>query len=531
VRSASADSGTWRGSARPLTRKLHARLLRGVLSLALLASGCTSLTEFVHNGFKVGPNYQRPLAPAWIDAANPRVKSVPADYSAWWTVFGDPVLDDLVRTAYAQNVNLRVAGTRVLEARAQRAMAVGELFPQKQTADGSFTHTQLSRNIANPLPFPFFDNWATSFSASWEIDFWGKIRRMIESTEDNVESSVDDYDNVMVTLIGDVATAYVQYRIFEQQIVYTQENVRIQRESLRIATARWKAGQTSQLGVAQASSLLEQIEATIPVLESGLRQANNQLCILLGMPPTELTARLGPREPIVPRSPPEVVVGIPADLIRRRPDLRSAERMIAAQNAQIGVAEAEWYPAFSIDGTLGYEAKDLSKLFTPQSFMGHIGPSFQWSILNYGRILNNVRLQDAKTQELVGVYQQNVLAAAQEVEKGIISFLSSQREAQSLAGSVKDAALALKLVSDNFAAGTIDYTPVFVAEQFLVQQQNAYAQAQGDTALGLIAVYRALGGGWELRLAEHAALAAAVPAAGSPDELVVPLPVRLPAGP
>jgi NodT family efflux transporter outer membrane factor (OMF) lipoprotein len=495
------------------------------MALAILGSGCTSLTEFLHNGFKVGPNYERPpapLAPAWIDAANPQVKSVPADYSAWWTVFGDAVLDDLVRTAYAQNVNLRVAGTRVLEARAQRAIAVGTLFPQKQTATGSFTHTQVSGNIANPPPHRFFDDWATNLNASWELDFWGRIRRSIESTEDVVESSVDDYDNVMVTLIGDVATAYVQYRIFEQQIAYTQENIRIQRDSLRIASARWKAGQTSQLGVAQSASLLEQIEASLPVLEIGLRQASNQLCVLLGMPPIELAARLGPRDPIVPRSPAEVIVGIPADLIRRRPDLRSSERLIAAQNAQIGVAEADWYPTFFINGTIGYEAKDLGKLFASKSFTGQVGPTFQWNILNYGRILNNVRLQDFKTQELVGVYQQKVLAAAQEVEDGIVAFLNHQREATSLAASVKDAAIALKLASDNFAAGTIDYTPVFVAEQFLVQQQNAYALAQGDIALGLIQVYRALGGGWELRLAEEAAAVGgsggtAVPCNPAPD--------------
>jgi NodT family efflux transporter outer membrane factor (OMF) lipoprotein len=354
-------------------------------------------------------------------------------------------------------------------------------------------------------PQRFFDDWAAGLNASWEIDFWGKIRRTIESTEDVVESSVDDYDNVLVTLVGDVATAYLQYRILEQQIVYTRDNIRIQRKSLEIATARWKAGQTSQLGVAQAGSLLAQLEATVPLLETGLRQANNQLCVLLGMPPTELATRLGPRDPIVPQSPPEVVVGIPADLIRRRPDLRSAERLIAAQNAQIGVAEAAWYPAFFINGTIGYEAKDFAKLFGPQSFTGQVGPAFQWSILNYGRILNNVRFQDFKTKEQVGVYQQKVLAAAQEVENGIVSFLNSQREVQSLATSAKDAALALKLASDNFEAGTIDYTPVFVAEQFLVQQQNAYAQAQGDVALGLIQVYRALGGGWEFRLADQAA--------------------------
>jgi len=486
-----------------------------LLGLTVLSCGCTSLTDFVNNGFKVGPNYQRPPAPletAWIDAANPRVKSVPADYSAWWTAFNDPVLNDLVKTAYAQNVNLRTAATRVLEARAQRAIAAGEMFPQQQAASGAFTHTQVSNNLANVPPHRFFDDWSTGAGISWEIDFWGKIRRTVESATDLVESSVDDYDNVMVSLIGDVATAYVQYRIYEQQIIYTQQNIDIQRASLKIATQRWKAGQTGELGVVQSTSLLEQLESIIPVLETAKRLANNQLCVLLGLPPTELAPRLG--QALIPITPPEVIVGIPADLIRRRPDLRSAERQVAAQNAQIGVAQANFYPAFFINGTLGYEAKDLARLFTPSSFTGSVGPAFQWPILNYGRILNNMRLQDFKTQELVGVYQQKVLSAEQEVEGGIISFLNARREAQFLAGSVQAAQRAVKITTDQYRAGAIDYTPVFIAEQFLAQDQNNYAQAVGDIALGMITVYRAMGGGWEMRLTETAG-PAGVPPLGS----------------
>jgi NodT family efflux transporter outer membrane factor (OMF) lipoprotein len=518
-----ARVGVWlrRVSKRP------ARLWLLALGLALVAGGCTSLQEFVHNGFKVGPSYQRPpapLAPAWIDTASPRVQSVPADYSAWWRVFGDPVLDDLVRTAYAQNVNLRIAATRVLEARAQRAIAVGTLFPQEQTATGSFTHVQVSKNIANVPPFPVFDDWATGLNASWEIDFWGKIRRLIESTDDLVEASVDDYDNVMVTLIGDLAAAYVQYRIFEQQIAYAREMVALESGSLKIATDRYKGKLTSELPVVQGTSLLEQLESTIPVLEIGLREANNQICVLLGIPPTELAGKLG--QAPIPTSPPEVAVGIPADLIRRRPDLRSAERQVAAQNAQIGVAEASFYPAFFINGTLGYEAKDLARLFASGSFTGNIGPAFQWQILNYGRILNNVRLQDFKTQELVGVYQQKVLSAAQEVENGIISFLNARKETEHLAKSVQAARRAVQITNEQFRAGVIDFTPVFVAEQFLQQQLGVYAQSQGDIALGLIAAYRALGGGWELRLAEQTGHAEPAPAGGPPEAEILP-PARL----
>ena len=486
-------------------RILRRVLCAGSLGATILAIGCTPLRDFVQNGFKVGPNYERPPAPladAWIEAKNPHVKSVAADYSAWWTVFRDPVLDDLIGTAYAQNVNLKIAGTRVLEARAQLAIAVGQLFPQQQQATGSFQHFQLSANTANRPPVRFFDNWATGLNATWEIDFWGKIRRLIESADDAVESSVDDYDNVMVTLVGDVATAYVQYRILEQQLVYARQNVELQRGSLKIATERFKAGWINELGVFQGTSLLEQLESTIPVIETGLRETNNALCTLLGIPPVDLAARLG--ESPIPASPVEVVLGIPADLIRRRPDVRSAERLVAAQNAQIGVAEASFYPAFFITGNLGYEAKDLGSLFASKSFTGQIGPAFQWDILNYGRILNNVRFQDFKTQELVGAYQQKVLSAAQEVENGIATFLHAREEAKFLAASVKAAEGSVRIANALFKAGEIDYTPVFVAQQFLSQQQNLLAQAEGNVALGLIQVYRAVGGGWEFRLSEQA---------------------------
>jgi NodT family efflux transporter outer membrane factor (OMF) lipoprotein len=510
------------------------KLLRALtLGLLLAVTGCTSVREYVQNGFKVGPNQQTPpapTAPAWIDSANPRVKSEPGDLSSWWNVFGDGVLNELVKTASVQNINLRVAASRLLEARAQRAIAVGQLFPQQQTANGAYTRFQASKNLANSPPNPYFSDFATGFNLSWEIDFWGKLRRTVESTDDVLQASMEDYDSVMVTLIGDMATAYVQYRTLEQQIVYTQQNVELQRSLLKIATAQWKAGQKGELPVVQSTSLLEQLEASIPVLESGMRQANNQMCVLLGIPPTELATKLG-KAPI-PESPPEAVVGIPADLMRRRPDLRSAEQQVAAQNAQIGVAEANLYPAFFINGVIGYEAKDVARLFTPTSVTGQIGPAFQWPILNYGRLLNNVRLQDYKTQTLIAVYQQKVLLAAQEVEGGLVTFLNARRETDKLAGSVKAAERAVKLTSEQLNAGAIDFTPVFVASQFLAQQQNNYAQAQGDIALGLITTYRALGGGWEIRLADQSAASApAGPAADAAVRAHFGPPQPAPAGP
>ncbi len=491
-------------------RWLHPDLVATCLLGLMLLSGCsTSLREFKRNGFKVGPNYKRPPAPLaseWIDSENLTVNTASPNYGDWWAAFEDPVLDNLIVTAHQQNVNLRVAGIRVLEARAQKAIAVGALFPQSQSIDASYTRTQTSQNVALPSPIRNFNTLSTTFGASWEIDFWGKIRRIIESTDHVVDASVDDYDNVMVSLVGDVASTYVTYRILQQQLLYVQENVTLQEATLKIASERWKAGQTNELGTVQATSLLEQLQATIPTIETGIRAAQNQLCVLLGMPPTDLENMLG-KAPI-PESPPEVLVGIPADLIRRRPDLRAAERFIAAQNAQIGVAEADFYPNFFISGDIGYQAKDLDLLFGPRSGIAQITPGFSWKVLNYGRITNNVRLQEFKTQELVAVYQQKVLVAATEVENGIINYLNSQVSARRLAKSVKAAERAVTLATDQFNAGVIDFTSVFVAEQFLVQQQNLLAQAQGDIALGLITVYRSLGGGWELRLSDPSMAAA-----------------------
>ena len=311
-------------------------------------SGCTSFSDYVHNGFKVGPNYHRPraeVAQNWIDADDLRVRSDCDDLSKWWTVFNDPRLDSLICFAYQQNLSLRVAAVRVLESRAQMAIDTGNLFPQTQTATGNYMRNALSRENANPLSpgsKRWYGQWNYGFNLSWEIDFWGRLRRAIESDAATLDASVDNYDDVLVTLLGDVATNYVTYRTTEQRIKYAKENVALQRKTLQIVEGQRKVGIVGELDVDQARSTLEQTEAAIPELEIALRQAANQLCILLGIPPQDLQARLGAGA--IPTAPPEVAVGIPADLLRRRPDVRRAERQAAAQSAQIGIAEAQFYP-------------------------------------------------------------------------------------------------------------------------------------------------------------------------------------------
>ena len=314
-----------------------------------------------------------------------------------------------------------------------------------------------------------------------------------------MDASVENYDDVLVTLLGDVATNYVTYRTAEQRIEYANENVALQRKTLQIVEGQRKVGIVGELDVDEARSTLEQTEAGIPELEITPRQAANQLCILLGIPPQDLQARLGSGP--IPKAPPEVAVGIPADLLRRRPDVRRAERQAAAQSAQIGIAEAQFYPFISINGTIGYSAQNLSGLFQEKAFTGRVGPAFTWNILNYGRLLNNKRLQEARFQELVITYRNTVLSADQDVENGLVTFLRAQQRTKSQAASVADLKKAVDIVLAQYEAGTTDLTRVTLLQQNLVPLEDTLAQAQGEIATGLIQVYRALGGGWEIRLA------------------------------
>lgn len=496
-----------------------------LLLWVICLTGCVPWSQYLHNGFKVGPNYARPAAPVaqrWIDSVDERVRSVSTDENLWWNVFNDPVLNGLVQSAYQQNLSLREAGFRVLEARAQLGITAGQLAPQVQTNSGGYSANSLSRNVANRAYTPerWFGQWDYGFDLSWELDFWGRFRRAIEASEATLDASVEQYDDCLVTILGDIATNYVQYRTYEQRIAFAEDNLRVQRKILELAAARFQGGMTSELDVHQAQSDLSNTEAMIPQLRILRREANNRLCILLGTPPESLDRRLGPGP--IPTAPPAVAVGIPADLLRRRPDVRRAERLAAAQSAKIGVAQADLFPQVFIDGSLGYASEDLGNLFTGNSFNGSVGPGFQWNILNYGRILNNVRSQDATFQELVTAYQQTLLKANEEVENGLVQFLEGQEEVRALTRSVVEARMSVEQAMAQYQGGLTDFNRVAVLQERLVQRQDQLAQAQGDIALGLVRVYRALGGGWQIRLGTTRADAPEMPQRSDEDDLSSP---------
>jgi NodT family efflux transporter outer membrane factor (OMF) lipoprotein len=309
----------------------------------------------------------------------------------------------------------------------------------------------------------------------------------------------------------------VDVRTAEERLEYARRNVETQRQSVDLANLKFTNGATTRLDVTQGESTLGQTEALMPPLESQRRLAMNQLCILLGVPPHDINDVLNGRQPI-PVTPPEVALGIPADLLRRRPDIRRAEREVAAQSARIGVATSELYPHFSITGAIYLDAANFKDLFSSNSFGGSIGPSFNWNILNYGRLVNGIRVQDARFQQLAVTYQNVVLQANAEVENGVVQFLNAQRQVNFLTASTRAAEQSVELVRSQYDAGKTDFNRVLTVEQALTQQQDQLAVARGSVVQYLVQIYKALGGGWQLRLDNSANPTAA--AIAQPTELV-----------
>jgi NodT family efflux transporter outer membrane factor (OMF) lipoprotein len=457
--------------------------------------------------FEVGPDFSTPSAPVadkWLESADSRVKQPARDDSAWWKSLNDPILDTLIATAYRQNLSLQTAGVRVLEARAQLGASIGELYPQQQQASGDLTRQRLPFLANVPSVQPWFTTASIGLSTSWEIDLWGKFRRAIQSADANLLASVASYDDVLVSLVADVASTYVTIRTTEEQLRITRENISLQESSLKIAQSRFTNGETSQRDVEQAQSELSDTEAQLPQLETSLQQSKNALSVLLGIPPQRLGTALGTGGAI-PTAPLEVAVGIPADLLRRRPDIRLAEQQAATQSALIGVNEAELFPAFSFTGSFGLTSSNvgqaqLSDIFNWGSRIVSFGPAVQWNILNYGQITNKVRAQDAVFQQAILSYQNTVLTAQREVEDALIAYLNAQLQTASLTTAVAAAKRSADLALIQYREGQTDYTTVLTAEQTLLSQQDQLATSQGAIPQGLIALYRAFGGGWQLRL-------------------------------
>ena len=447
----------------------------------------------------VGPDYvrpQAPIAPSWIEVQPP---GNPAANERWWEIFQDPVLTRLVDLAYKQNLSLRAIGLRVLQAQARRAVTIGELFPQEQTLSGSYTRSRRSQNSVLGATGPrTVSAWQAGFDAVWELDLWGKFRRAIEAADADLLAAVATYDDVLVSLVAEVAATYVRIRVLDERLTVARDNVRVEHDSLDIARARFDAGGTSELDVQQATALLRDTEATIPQLGIQTRQAIDSLCVLLGTAPNELAVELAPPRP-VPPVPATVAVGIPTDLLRRRPDVRRAEQAAAAQSARIGVSVAELLPSFQLTGSIGLSSDTAAKLFAGRSLEAAAGPAFNWPVLNYGRLTNNVRLQDATFQELAVAYANTVLVAQREVEDALVGYLRGNEQLERLAESVAAAKRAVEISLIQYREGATDFTSVLNTQQAKLREEDLLASTRGSVVLSVIALNKALGGSWEIR--------------------------------
>ena len=460
------------------------------LAAAALASGC----------MMIGPDYRHPPTPVakdWIARDAKGIAPSAEPIGPWWESFHDQVLTDLVIDAYRQNPSLQAAGIRVIEAQARRGIAIGTLFPQTQNLVGAYTRNVASKNLAVPVVDRDFNDFLLGFDVAWELDLWGKFRRGIESADAEVLAALADYDDVLVSLLAEVAANYIGIRTAQGELDVARTNVELQRKSFDIATDRAKHGAVTDVDPAQSATLLYATEAQIPFFEAQIDEQASTLSALLGVPPKRVEELVGAEAAQIPVPPDEIAIGIPADLLRRRPDVRRSERLLASQSAKIGIAKADLLPHLSLVGSINLEAKDAEKFFEGRSFEAFGGPTFSWAILNYGRITNNVRVQDAEYQALVNDYTASVLRAQADVESAVAAYRGAVLRTASLRESVAAARKVVDLTGRQYSEGAVDFTTVLLAQQLLVQQEDLLVASQGQEALTMVTIYKSLGGGWE----------------------------------
>jgi len=444
----------------------------------------------------VGPEFVRTDAEIneqWSENFHDEFQFEAQDSVAWWQILDDPILNELVELTRQQNNNIKIAGLRVLEARAALGIAVGNQYPQSQAISASATAVGASESNAN--------------TTAGDLSFLQyNVRRGIESADANLLATLASYDDTLVLLTAQVVDTYAVIRTAELQLRIGKENLALQQRSYDIVEVLYRHGESSELDVQQAETLLLSTKATIPGFEITLRQGHHALSTLLGMPPADMTAVIGTGN--IPVIPEEILVGVPADLLRQRPDVRRAEFLAMAQNAQVGVATANLYPSFSIVGSLGLAAagntdttrtgdSGVGELFRAESLTYSIGPSFVWPFLNYGRIKNNVRVQDARLQQSLIQYRETVIQAAREVEDAMVLFVGSQQQDEILTASVISAKRSSVLSMLRYKEGFANYQRVLDSQQKLFGQQQRYVANKGAAVRSIAQVYRALGGGWQ----------------------------------
>jgi multidrug efflux system outer membrane protein len=466
------------------TRPL-ARLLGMFMTLVL--AGCAA----------VGPNYVPPetrTPSSWHTELRGGLTAKEADTQTlgnWWAMLNDPVLTSLIERAVAGNLNLKKARATVREARARRGVSQTNLFPTLD-ATGSANRGRGSEETGSGQTRELY---AAGFDAGWELDIFGGVRRSIEAAEANLQASQEGLRDVLVSLVAEVALNYVEARTYQVKLGVAEANLKAQQETYELTRWRYEAGLSDELTVEQARYNLESTRSQIPTLRSGLEGAKNRLAILVGEPPGTVHGELAEVKPI-PVTPLEVAVGVPADALRHRPDVRRAERELAAQTARIGVATADLYPKFTLKGSIGLEALSLGNLISSRSQTYSIGPRITWVIFDAGAVRQNIEVQSALQEQALIQYEAALLSALEEVENVLVAYANEQVRRQSLVKATQAAERAIDLARKQYTSGLIDFQVVLDTERSLLSLQSQLAESDGAVTSNLITLYKARGGGW-----------------------------------
>ena len=456
-------------------------------------------------GCSVGPDYQAPtsvMPGAWIEGVNVEIDVQPAELARWWGEFNDPLLDSLIERAAKSNLDIALAEARVREARALYGVTaagawptvdVSDSYERIRTSENAFAAGRVAPQGGGNLEQNLF---RTGFDSSWEIDLFGATRRRVEAAQAGVDAAVEDRRAVLVTLLGDVAKNYIDLRGLQRRLAVAQANLRAQQETARLTKIRFDAGLANDLDAAQAEGLAQQTAAQIPALESALKQTAYRLDLLLGDQPGALANELTLDAPI-PALPPTAHVGLPTELLRRRPDIRRAERQLAAATAEVGAATADLYPKFSLTGAFGLQSVSASDWFTGRSRFWSIGPTISWPIFDAGKIRANIEVRNAQQEQALRNYEKSVLTALGDVESALVNYAKEQSRYRSLFEATAANRRAFELANELYRQGLVAFLNVLDAERTRYVTENDLAQSEANMASNLVVLYKALGGGWD----------------------------------
>jgi len=469
------------------------------------------LCLMVMAGCAVGPDFQPPqvqVPDAWYGPttmpSEESAASVERNVAEWWKVFQDPTLTSLVERAIESNLNMKLAEARIRQAQAARRRDLSGIGPTV-SATGSFRRSSSFVTTTSPVgpgasesktEEVISNQYEAGFDAIWELDIFGGVRRGVEAADADLQASVETHRDVMITLAAEVARNYIDLCAFQQRVAVARQNLKAQQHSAELTRQRFQAGFVSRLDVANADAQVATTSAQIPLLEASSRQAIYNLSVLLGHEPAALMQELSAASDI-PAAPPSVPVGVPSELLRRRPDIRQAEAEIHAATARIGVATADLFPKVILSGSIGYRASDLDSWFDRISRLWSFGPAVSWQIFDASRIRSNIEVQKALEEQSVIAYQQTVLAALQEVENMLIASAKEQEHRKALAEAVAANQKAVELATELYTQGQTDFLNVLQAQRSLYVSEDALAQSTRTVSTNLVALCKALGGGWE----------------------------------